>query len=634
LRGKPYSIWISKPGSGDFYSLCRSASSEKQRGQTIGYRGIGFKSVVGVSNAVHIISSALQVTFSRDLTQACLGTQTPTPLIRIPHPLAIAQNDPVLDIARKLENDGYKSIFILGGLDNERVQDEFDQFDADYLLFLRNITDAMLLESKQNRYRCVRSTLDTSTKKVSISGPDRRSAWLIQHIGRCDIAFSLVDGTPVPLNAAAAIAHAFLPTLESTGFGIRINADFSTDPSRTRIVFDDVTSACINDAASAIALMISEIVLSESSDNERLACLMPTVDLATLSLQKRSFKTELIAGVKNRLFHIKDTVSLAPAWLNHPDIQQLALTLNRRLLPADSKPNTGSTTNFMRYLGVQPVTADLIVNAAENNSISPKGCAEIISHCRRNISTGISIRQLVDKPIWKGKGSSELMSLRSLVKSQTALAADFVDAIQASGLTPKELGEGLKTADLGAEAIGVILPGIEITATSFPFPQITPPTSTGAETIHSSDPLLITENNKTKTIIASALITSRSLPAWRGAEQYVAQLLASHGYRVEDRSRQNLGYDLYVEKTVRKHYIEVKLLEYAGQPFIITSNEEAVARECGDIYIIALTVRTSGDAVHIQFIHDPTRNLKFVRQCRQWVWECSEYDFNPTATGS
>jgi hypothetical protein len=91
---------------------------------------------------------------------------------------------------------------------------------------------------------------------------------------------------------------------------------------------------------------------------------------------------------------------------------------------------------------------------------------------------------------------------------------------------------------------------------------------------------------------------------------------------------------LYVEKPGRKHYIEVKLLDYAGQPFIITTNEEAVARECGVIYIIALTMRTSGDAVHIQFIHDPTRTLKFVRQCRQWVWECSEYDFIPTTSGS
>jgi hypothetical protein len=618
----------------DFYSLCRSAFSEKQRGQTIGYRGIGFKSVVGVCSAVHLISGELEATFSREITQACLGIQTPTPLVRIPHPLSIAQNDPVLNVAKKLERNGYKTIFILGGLDNERVQDEFDQFDADYLLFLRNITEAVLSEAKQSRYRCEHSKLNASTRQVSISAPDRRSFWLIQNIGHCDIAFSLVDGVPVPLNAAEAIAHAFLPTLESTGFGIRINADFSTDLSRTRIVFDDVTSACTNDAASALASMISEIILSASPDNDRLACLMPTVDLSTLSLQKRSFKTELIAGVRNRLAYIKDEVSLAPTWLNHSDVQQLASTLNRRLLPTEPNPNIGSTQYFMRYLGVQPVTAQLIVNVAVKNLLSTQGCAEIISYCRRNVAAGISLRQLIDKPIWMGAVLTKLLPLRSLVETQTALAADFVEAIQAAGVTTKELAEGLKAADLGTDAIAVVLPGVVITnATSF-VAQIAQPILARTEASLTSDPLLLPENKKTNNISANITTTSRSLPAWRGAEQYVTQLLESHGYRVEDRSRQNLGYDLYVEKPGRKHYIEVKLLDYAGQPFIITTNEEAVARECGVIYIIALTVRTSGDAVHIQFIHDPVRTLKFVRQCRQWVWECSEYDFNPTALGS
>ena len=51
----------------DFYSLCRSAFSDKTRGQSIGYRGIGFKSVVGMANEVHLLSGALRATFSRQL---------------------------------------------------------------------------------------------------------------------------------------------------------------------------------------------------------------------------------------------------------------------------------------------------------------------------------------------------------------------------------------------------------------------------------------------------------------------------------------------------------------------------------------------------------------------------------------
>ena len=112
----------------------------------------------------------------------------------------------------------------------------------------------------------------------------------------------------------------------------------------------------------------------------------------------------------------------------------------------------------------------------------------------------------------------------------------------------------------------------------------------------------------------------------------MAQVLQSHGYTVEDRSRQNLGYDLHAAKDNRKYYIEVKLLDYTGQPFVITPNEEAVARECGESYTLALTLRGK-DGVHIQFVHDPVAKLGLLRQCRQWVWECSDYEFVPHMFG-
>ena len=47
-NGRPFNIK-------DLESLCRSASSNKVRGTTIGYRGIGFKSVVSFAKEVHLI---------------------------------------------------------------------------------------------------------------------------------------------------------------------------------------------------------------------------------------------------------------------------------------------------------------------------------------------------------------------------------------------------------------------------------------------------------------------------------------------------------------------------------------------------------------------------------------------------
>ena len=81
--GRPFS-------RNDFYSLCRSASSDKKRGQSIGCRGIGFKSVVGMVSEVHLLSESLEATFSRQLSHESLRMDVPTPLVRIPHTAIIS----------------------------------------------------------------------------------------------------------------------------------------------------------------------------------------------------------------------------------------------------------------------------------------------------------------------------------------------------------------------------------------------------------------------------------------------------------------------------------------------------------------------------------------------------------------
>jgi len=142
------------------------------------------------------------------------------------------------------------------------------------------------------------------------------------------------------------------------------------------------------------------------------------------------------------------------------------------------------------------------------------------------------------------------------------------------------------------------------------------------------DPLLVGSHSASPStaLPQRSELEAKFTKAWRVAEQCVAQVLRSQGYAVEDRSRSNLGYDLYATKDNRVHYIEVKLLEHSGDPFAITSNEEIVARHHGESYTLALTLLGKG-GVHIQFIHDPITKLPFERVCKQWVSECSNYEF-------
>lgn len=617
--GRPFS-------RNDFCSLCRSASSDKKRGQSIGYRGIGFKSVVGMVSEVHLLSDSLEATFSRQLSHESLGIDVPTPLVRIPHRLALPSDKQLAEKLEKIRAAGFSTIFIFGGVDRAKVEEEFVLFDAEYLLFLRNITEATLIGSKERRYSCSREALHDHCRGVQIVSDDRRSDWQIHSFARCDIAFSLLDGKPVPLNPSSALVHAFLPTLEQTGLGIRINADFSTDPSRTRIVFDDFTSECVVSAADAVANLFHEAIQKNPIDSDTALCLAPTFDLATLAFQKRTFRTELIEQLRDRLVVLKEQFLVPPTWLNISDAANTAKAMGKSMVLAESR-DVGLLA-FLRYLGVPHLSFDAVLTATHSKQLSKKGCAETIAFFIRNTATGNYTKSTADAPIWFGAG--EAQSLTSMARNGKALSDTFIEQINAAGVTSDELARLVHIAV--GDAVNTLIPGVAIggaTPSIFatePAAIITALMSTSLPVEY--DPLLAGSPSvsPSTTLPQRPELETKFLPAWRGAEQYVAQVLQSHGYTVEDRSRQNLGYDLNAAKDNRKYYIEVKLLDYTGQPFVITPNEEAVARECGASYVLALTLRGK-DGVHIQFVHDPVAKLKFVRQCRQWVWECSEYAF-------
>lgn len=91
----------------DLISLCRSASSGKERGCSIGYRGIGFKSVANFANEVHIISGEMNITFSRELTKSVIEKATRVPLIRIPHPIREIIFKEVKPVISQYIDEGY-----------------------------------------------------------------------------------------------------------------------------------------------------------------------------------------------------------------------------------------------------------------------------------------------------------------------------------------------------------------------------------------------------------------------------------------------------------------------------------------------------------------------------------------------
>jgi hypothetical protein len=127
----------------EFESLCRSAASNKTRASSIGYRGIGFKSVVSFAEKVYVVSGGQDVVFCRTQTRQELPGAKRVLLVRIPHQ-PTSEDRKALDNAQSLLADGYKAVFVFSDLVGHAIETEFGAFDATSPLFLRHVRQVTL----------------------------------------------------------------------------------------------------------------------------------------------------------------------------------------------------------------------------------------------------------------------------------------------------------------------------------------------------------------------------------------------------------------------------------------------------------------------------------------------------------
>ena len=123
----------------DVMAISRSGASEKKRGDTIGYRGIGFKSTSFLSSEIIIYSNETAFSFSKAKTAEALGVdEEHVPTIRIPF---LVEVSPYMDIIEELLDNGYTTIFIFKSSNKEVLQEEIESLSSDLMLFLRHLKE-------------------------------------------------------------------------------------------------------------------------------------------------------------------------------------------------------------------------------------------------------------------------------------------------------------------------------------------------------------------------------------------------------------------------------------------------------------------------------------------------------------
>lgn len=596
----------------DFESLCRSAASKKNRGASIGYRGIGFKSVVGLAKKVHLISGELEATFCRKRTAKEIPEASRVPLIRIPHLIDPSECSECRQLIEQLKSDGFNTIFIFSDLFANAVENEFESFDPSSLLFLRNINSVMLKAGKQADISIIREAKDSQMQSVQLVSDEDTTYWLLVEDDQVSLAFSQKDGEIQNLNERSAVVHAFLPTNEPTGLSVKLHGDISTDPSRTRVVFDDRTEGGVQQMAQLVLDMVDKAISGKSLKQSKgmLSALLPISDPRLAKLQKRSFKSELVDAIGKLSGQKYASFKCRPRWLNPVDFEMLAKKCGFSVIPRKFEDITG-IESFFKFLGSKEVMFSELMDGFASAELTVSGSAEIVGEIIRNASTKQIDIQCIsrDWPLWLVDGDQ--CSIKHALSSGLALDDDFRDLV-----SEKSMGENALRRFL------VELVGEESAAKLLPIRSAKKGTAIIAPT--ATERILAPSRQR-----VGAAAKPQSLKRWRGAEEQVRIILLGQGWDAEDVSRQNIGYDIECKTPEGEDiFVEVKLVASSSKPFTLTSNEEAVARQKGAQYLIAVVCQNN-EFLDVAFIRDPVRHLEMTRQCRQWVWECSDYPYDP-----
>lgn len=600
-NGRPFS-------AEDIMALCRSGASNKRRNSgTIGYRGIGFKSVAGIATEIDVVSGEHAFRFSKMLTRQSVSVEHDVPLIRIPHPLSAI--DPSYKLAEELRRaEGMTSVFVLAGLNHRMVGIEAQNFDETALLFLNAIRQIDIDLPDLSRVLKRISGPGRAGYRIEQIGLDSKNshAWLVAETptGAEKIAFAFDGERIVPADQEQSVIHAFMPTSEFAGARLKINGDFSTDPSRKAVDLDDLSVAALDSILDLLANMAREAIHSTSLPGFFSPFVATTPQDGRFRKLARDGLSTRLASNGLKLGGPGGTVQdvrLAPEWLPYVDYESLCRA--RAHLPLGVITSYPEIADFLHWLGARHLTIEEVIDLMQVEDISPLGCAQVITRIARQFRFDLSAEKL-----------ERLMATRLLPVqngrvtpreySGQVLAGEFLEYFSVAA-EKDDVRLLFKRLGVPADTLGVVPNAVIV---------LSPQRAIQSSTIDSPVP-------------GPMFKSPPAIKQWRSAEQNALAWLSAltEVLSVKDVSQANVGYDLEVLlRDGRRKHVEVKSVTRFGDPVRLTNNEHATGFQLGASYLLAFVVN-GGDQFGIRFIVDPIRTLALEKRCEQWSWYCEQY---------
>lgn len=606
-NGRPFNIK-------DLESLCRSASSNKVRGTTIGYRGIGFKSVVSFAKEVHLISGDFEITFSKELSKQIIPQAPKVPLIRIPHELDKSVAKDLSDEIRLLKEEGYQTIFIFSGVMADQIDEEYTSFANTTLLFLNSIQVIKIHLNKKITANIAVIDENEKGRFLRVSTTEVISNWFVCSDSNCSIAFSMNNGKVSRLSKPDAIIHAFLPTEDSCGLGVVVNGDFSTDPSRRHLIMDETTIKVISKLANLYASLLKFALTN--NDKGSVDALMPYFDLKLIQLMKQSFEKEFAKHVKDAFGKELSNIKLAPSWLNAEDFARIMEASNLPYIAPECSEVQG-LSDFLKYLGNKTEVVESLIKKVGQSEISVLGYAQIVAAGIKEVLMNHKLTSLTTTDLVISDG--RLCSFQEINDNEEEIDESYLQLLVENSISKNDISQFLKKMGLSKINEMQFLDEDDFYCDN----------DEDYDNEKSYNTTSISKWFNDADIFPKQVVNNEGIQKWRSAEENTLAALNANGFRLKDVSKQNLGFDLEgSDPDGNNIYIEVKSIDYVGQKFRMTNNEFAAAQYKPNKYYLALVYQNK-DSFEISLIKDPINRLNLTRQVVQWVWECSDYEYKP-----
>lgn len=579
----------------DIIAICRSGASSKQRGSGIGYRGIGFKSATSISTEIIIYSSGTYFTFSKSRCARNMNISVDcVPTVRIPFLVDEDSIDEVLQSAIcKYEKEGYTTFFIFKDGNRDKLIAELTDISSGWLLFLNNIERVSVNLAHLSKKVEIRRA-HVNDKKYLLTDKENGQSWLVVYSHNSTALAFKYDNHIVPCENNEALFHCFLPTQDALGFPFKVNADFSTDPSRKHIIInDDDTKRSIEN----VAHLVVELLLDTSFEN------MPyLIEL----LATRSGISEASSFLDRQILSLLKTTR----WIPLQAGTQVSAT-EYRIVPLWFDSNSRKIVwKYVNCLGMHEIKKDVLQNTPHLDDILLRcGCqtygAAEYGAILRNIDAVAALKDAFLGRLWG-------YALRSVLYSPSSIASYFLKDRKGNLIIASNAQKSVDFSEDFCSGLTGVLNAEELVRVEkldafngITAKKVEPKKKATSE--NKSDFQSKIEYSKWKTPIQNCMVSEQLL-----------------GRSPKDFSKKNYGYDIEsLDKDGNIRYLSVKSVDTLGNAFVLSEKEYSFAEQHESNYGIYIIENSNPEN---NMLIEGFKTVRFEKRVKEWEWISGQYE--------